>query len=83
MILKEWQLFVKRILRKDVSVRAQNYLHEPSLWNSVCIKPANVVTWNVYFFFALLIISMVEMVLAVLQIINGFFGCVCGSCEKK
>ncbi|KAJ7324956.1 hypothetical protein JRQ81_017976 [Phrynocephalus forsythii] len=63
--------------------RIKNYLYEPTLWKSVCIEPQNVVAWNVYFFSALLIISVVEMVLSVLQIINGFFGCVCGFCEKK
>ncbi|XP_044288880.1 transmembrane 4 L6 family member 19 [Varanus komodoensis] len=62
---------------------SQNYLYEPSLWNSVCIEPSNIVSWNVYFFSALLIISMVEMVLAALQIISAFFGCICGLCEKK
>nr|XP_056706309.1 transmembrane 4 L6 family member 19 [Euleptes europaea] len=67
----------------DLNSRTQNYLYDPSLWNSVCIEPRNVVAWNVYFFFALLIINMVEMVLAALQIINGFFGCICGFCDKK
>uniref|UniRef100_A0A670JF36 Transmembrane 4 L six family member 19 n=1 Tax=Podarcis muralis TaxID=64176 RepID=A0A670JF36_PODMU len=63
--------------------QTRNYLYDPPLWNKVCIEPRNIVSWNVYFFSALLIISTVEMVLAVLQIINGFFGCFCGSCEKK
>uniref|UniRef100_A0A2D4JEX4 Transmembrane 4 L6 family member 19 n=2 Tax=Elapidae TaxID=8602 RepID=A0A2D4JEX4_MICLE len=62
---------------------AQNYLYDPSLWNSVCIKPQNIVGWNVYFFSSLLVISTVEMILAALQIINGCFGCVCGLCEQK
>ncbi|XP_042312274.1 transmembrane 4 L6 family member 19 [Sceloporus undulatus] len=62
---------------------AQNYLYNPSLWNSVCIEPQNVVGWNVYFFSALLIINMVEMVLSAILILNSFFGCVCGLCEKK
>uniref|UniRef100_A0A670XTF3 Transmembrane 4 L six family member 19 n=1 Tax=Pseudonaja textilis TaxID=8673 RepID=A0A670XTF3_PSETE len=60
-----------------------NYLYDPSLWNSVCIKPQNIVGWNVYFFSSLLVISTVEMILAALQIINGCFGCVCGLCEQK
>ncbi|XP_070802374.1 transmembrane 4 L6 family member 19 [Pituophis catenifer annectens] len=64
-------------------IKVQNYLYDPSLWNSVCIKPQNIVGWNVYFFSSLLVISMVEMILAVLQIINGCFGCVCGLCEQK
>ncbi|ETE63375.1 Transmembrane 4 L6 family member 19, partial [Ophiophagus hannah] len=63
--------------------QAQNYLYDPSLWNSVCIKPQNIVGWNVYFFSSLLVISTVEMILAALQIINGCFGCVCGLCEQK
>uniref|UniRef100_A0A8C4YQM2 Transmembrane 4 L six family member 19 n=1 Tax=Gopherus evgoodei TaxID=1825980 RepID=A0A8C4YQM2_9SAUR len=67
----------------SLSSRAQNYLYDPSLWNSVCIEPPNVVAWNIYFFSVLLVISVVEMVLASLQVINGFFGCLCGLCEGK
>uniref|UniRef100_A0A8C3XJN2 Transmembrane 4 L6 family member 19 n=1 Tax=Chelydra serpentina TaxID=8475 RepID=A0A8C3XJN2_CHESE len=67
----------------SLSLRAQNYLYDQSLWNSVCIEPRNVVAWNIYFFSVLLVISVVEMVLASLQIINGFFGCLCGLCEGK
>ncbi|XP_075793305.1 transmembrane 4 L6 family member 19 isoform X2 [Pelodiscus sinensis] len=62
---------------------AQNYLYEPSLWTSVCIEPPNVVAWNVSFFSALLLVSAAEMVLASLQILNSFFGCLCGLCEGK
>ncbi|EMP28646.1 Transmembrane 4 L6 family member 1 [Chelonia mydas] len=72
-----------RTCRNSLSLRAQNYLYDQSLWNSVCIEPPNVVAWNIYFFSVLLVISVVEMVLASLQIINGFFGCLCGLCEGK
>uniref|UniRef100_A0A8C8R5R1 T4S1 protein n=1 Tax=Pelusios castaneus TaxID=367368 RepID=A0A8C8R5R1_9SAUR len=64
-----------------VNLENQNYLYDQSLWNSVCLEPPNIVSWNVYFFSVLLVISVFEMVLASLQIINGFFGCLCGLCE--
>uniref|UniRef100_A0A8C8VDR3 Transmembrane 4 L6 family member 19 n=1 Tax=Pelusios castaneus TaxID=367368 RepID=A0A8C8VDR3_9SAUR len=60
-----------------------NYLYDQSLWNSVCLEPPNIVSWNVYFFSVLLVISVFEMVLASLQIINGFFGCLCGLCQAQ
>lgn len=76
-------VFVLSLSHQSLSLRAQNYLYDQSLWNSVCIEPPNVVAWNIYFFSVLLVISVVEMVLASLQIINGFFGCLCGLCEGK
>ncbi|XP_061490407.1 transmembrane 4 L6 family member 19 [Rhineura floridana] len=81
--MKQWGYPFLKVDNQASNIKTQNYLYDPSVWNSVCIEPQNVVSWNVYFFSALLIISTVEMVLAALQIINGFFGCVCGLCEKK
>ncbi|XP_008104548.1 transmembrane 4 L6 family member 19 [Anolis carolinensis] len=66
-----------------IDTGAKNYLYDPSLWKSVCIEPQNIVAWNVYFFSALLIISVVEMILAALLILNSCFGCFCGFSKKK
>ncbi|XP_030432437.1 transmembrane 4 L6 family member 19 isoform X1 [Gopherus evgoodei] len=79
----QWDYPFVNMENQAFHTRAQNYLYDPSLWNSVCIEPPNVVAWNIYFFSVLLVISVVEMVLASLQVINGFFGCLCGLCEGK
>nr|XP_032662047.1 transmembrane 4 L6 family member 19 isoform X2 [Chelonoidis abingdonii] len=79
----QWDYPFVNMENQAFHTRAQNYLYDPSLWNSVCIEPPNVVAWNIYLFSVLLVISVVEMVLASLQVINGFFGCLCGLCEGK
>ncbi|XP_033004001.1 transmembrane 4 L6 family member 19 [Lacerta agilis] len=81
--MTQWDYPFLQTHSQSSNIRTRNYLYDPPLWNKVCIEPRNIVSWNVYFFSALLIISTVEMILAVLQIINGFFGCFCGLCEKK
>ncbi|NXA88336.1 T4S1 protein, partial [Melanocharis versteri] len=63
-------------------VRAENYLHNRRTW-SICLEPEGIVTWHVVLFSLLLLISVAEMVLAVLQILNGCLGCLCGFCEGK
>lgn len=40
-------------------------------------------SWHVVLFSLLLLISVAEMVLALLQILNGCLGCLCGFCEGK
>nr|XP_033813696.1 transmembrane 4 L6 family member 19 [Geotrypetes seraphini] len=60
-----------------------NYLEDRSLWDSVCIEPSGVVVWNIHFFSILLVISTLEIFLSLIQIINGFFGCLCGLCDEK
>ncbi|NXH40504.1 T4S1 protein, partial [Dicaeum eximium] len=65
-----------------LSHRAQNYLYNGRTW-SICLEPEGIVTWHVVLFSLLLLISVAEMVLALLQILNGCLGCLCGSCEGK
>ncbi|XP_059711054.1 transmembrane 4 L6 family member 19 [Haemorhous mexicanus] len=62
--------------------RAENYLYNRSTW-STCLEPEGIVTWHVGLFSLLLLISAAEMVLALLQILNGCLGCLCGSCDGK
>ncbi|XP_074859910.1 transmembrane 4 L6 family member 19 isoform X2 [Carettochelys insculpta] len=75
---QQWGYPFVNVKPEDSYTRTRNYLYDQSLWTSICIEPPNVVTWHVVFFSVLLVISVVEMVLASLQIINGFFGCLCG-----
>ncbi|NXQ41330.1 T4S1 protein, partial [Catharus fuscescens] len=62
--------------------RADNYLYNQRTW-SICLEPEGIVSWHVVLFSLLLLISVAEMVLALLQILNGFLGCFCGFCEGK
>lgn len=65
-----------------LSLRADNYLYNQRTW-SICLEPEGIVSWHVVLFSLLLLISVAEMVLALLQILNGFLGCFCGFCEGK
>ncbi|XP_057236978.1 transmembrane 4 L6 family member 19 [Malurus melanocephalus] len=62
--------------------RVENYLYNQRAW-SICLEPEGIVTWHVSLFALLLLISVAEMLLALLQIVNGCLGCLCGFCEGK
>ncbi|NXY36874.1 T4S1 protein, partial [Pomatorhinus ruficollis] len=62
--------------------RVENYLYNRRTW-SICLEPEGIVTWHVVLFSLLLLLSVAEMVLALLQILNGCLGCLCGFCEGK
>ncbi|XP_063264815.1 transmembrane 4 L6 family member 19 isoform X2 [Prinia subflava] len=62
--------------------RAENYLYNRRAW-SVCLEPQGIVAWHVVLFSLLLLLSVAEMVLALLQILNGCLGCLCGLCQGK
>ncbi|XP_075999813.1 transmembrane 4 L6 family member 5 [Genypterus blacodes] len=61
---------------------ATGYLTETDLWD-VCIIPENVVEFNVALFSTLLVAAGLELVLCLIQMINGLFGCLCGTCSGK
>ncbi|XP_069583721.1 transmembrane 4 L6 family member 1 [Ranitomeya imitator] len=56
-----------------------NYLADHSTW-SQCTEPTNVVVWNVTLFSILLGLSGIEVILCVIQVINGLIGGICGAC---
>lgn len=58
------------------------YLTDHSLWRE-CIEPKNVVQFNIGLFGTLMATSGLQALLCVIQMINGFFGCLCGTCNKK
>ncbi|NXQ33698.1 T4S1 protein, partial [Alaudala cheleensis] len=62
--------------------RAESYLYNRRAW-SICLEPEGIVTWHVVLFSLLLLLSGAEMVLALLQILNGCLGCLCGFCDGK
>ncbi|KAM5163887.1 transmembrane 4 L6 family member 1 [Mantella aurantiaca] len=61
-----------------------NYLSDHSTW-SQCINPPKVVVWNVTLFSILLGLSGIQIILCLIQIINGLIGGICGACccEQK
>ncbi|XP_067827949.1 transmembrane 4 L6 family member 1-like isoform X2 [Heptranchias perlo] len=60
----------------------QSYLFYPETW-SKCTNPANVVLFNVVLFSLLIAFSTIELILCTLQMVNGLFGCLCGTCGKR
>ncbi|XP_075057996.1 transmembrane 4 L6 family member 1 [Mixophyes fleayi] len=55
------------------------YLRDHSTW-SQCVEPNNVVVWNVTLFSILLGLSAIQIILCLIQIINGLIGGICGAC---
>jgi len=62
--------------------RNETYLTDKDMW-AWCIVPENVVEFNVALFSTLLVAAIVELVLCLIQMINGLFGCICGTCSGK
>ncbi|XP_040907797.1 transmembrane 4 L6 family member 5-like [Toxotes jaculatrix] len=58
------------------------YLTNHKSWQE-CSEPKNVVQFNIGLFTTLLATSIVQMLLCAIQMINGFFGCLLGTCNKK
>ncbi|XP_056298933.1 transmembrane 4 L6 family member 5 [Pseudoliparis swirei] len=59
-----------------------SYLSDKDQW-TWCILPKNVVEFNVGLFSTLLVAACVELVFCLIQMINGLFGCICGTCGKE
>ncbi|XP_029457570.1 transmembrane 4 L6 family member 1-like [Rhinatrema bivittatum] len=64
------------------STMVESYLFNQTSW-SICKEPENVVIWNIVLFSILLGIGIVEATLCLIQVINGLFGCLCGTCMRK
>ncbi|KAM9224708.1 transmembrane 4 L6 family member 19 [Dugong dugon] len=63
-------------------LRNRNYLHDRSLWNSVCLEPSKAVVWHVSFFSILLCIGLLQILLVAIHFINSFLGLFCSLCEE-
>jgi len=59
-----------------------SYLGDRDIW-TWCIIPENVVEFNVALFSTLLAAAGLELVLCGIQMVNGLFGCLCGTCGSK
>uniref|UniRef100_A0A8C1B0N4 Transmembrane 4 L six family member 21b n=1 Tax=Cyprinus carpio carpio TaxID=630221 RepID=A0A8C1B0N4_CYPCA len=50
------------------------------LWRAT---PENIVVFNIGLFSALLVAACLELLLCGFQVLNGLFGCICGTCNHK
>lgn len=57
-----------------------DYLNNQTLW-SHCLKPQDVIPWNLTLFSILLVIGGIQMVLCAIQVVNGLLGTLCGDCQ--
>ncbi|XP_041808155.1 transmembrane 4 L6 family member 1 [Chelmon rostratus] len=60
----------------------QNYLTDDKWWK-LCTEPENIVQFNIGLFATLLATSSLQIILCAIQMINGLFGCLCGTCIDK
>ncbi|XP_038002365.1 transmembrane 4 L6 family member 19 [Motacilla alba alba] len=77
-----WGYPFRDAIEQGPDAGAESYLYNRRAW-SVCLEPEGIVAWHVVLFSLLLLISAAEMVLALLQILNGCLGCLCGFCDGK
>ncbi|KAK6323417.1 transmembrane 4 L6 family member 4 isoform X1 [Coregonus clupeaformis] len=59
-----------------------SYLGDSDLW-AKCKEPKGVVEFNLGLFATLLVVACLELVLCGIQMVNGLFGCICGTCVGK
>lgn len=62
--------------------KSNSYLNNQNTWFT-CTAPDNVVEFNVALFGTLVAVSSLEVILCSIQMINGLFGCLCGTCKSK
>uniref|UniRef100_A0A674IMV4 Transmembrane 4 L six family member 5 n=1 Tax=Terrapene triunguis TaxID=2587831 RepID=A0A674IMV4_9SAUR len=60
----------------------EDYLFNTSAWDA-CVNPPGVVRFNVILFSLVLAAALLELLLCGVQVLNGLFGCLCGTCNKK
>ncbi|XP_038159087.1 transmembrane 4 L6 family member 5 [Cyprinodon tularosa] len=58
------------------------YLDNKNVWD-LCELPKHVVQFNLGLFCTLLAVSCLEIILCGIQMVNGLFGCCCGTCSGK
>ncbi|XP_078056987.1 transmembrane 4 L6 family member 5 [Mustelus asterias] len=69
-------------LNLNFSDSEDHYLSNSKIWD-LCKKPQDVVLFNMVLFILLICFSVIELVLCLVQMVNGFFGCICGTCGKR
>ncbi|XP_063302069.1 transmembrane 4 L6 family member 4-like [Pelobates fuscus] len=59
-----------------------NYLSNTTAWDE-CLSPKDVVVFNLSLFSIAVVASGIELILCTIQMFNGLFGCICGTCRNK
>ncbi|XP_041863543.1 transmembrane 4 L6 family member 1-like isoform X1 [Melanotaenia boesemani] len=59
-----------------------SYLNDYKTW-ALCEEPTNVVQFNMGLFLALMVTSCLQGLLCASQMINGLFGCLCGTSNEE
>uniref|UniRef100_A0A672GGU5 Transmembrane 4 L6 family member 1-like n=1 Tax=Salarias fasciatus TaxID=181472 RepID=A0A672GGU5_SALFA len=59
-----------------------SYLTDQSQW-ALCFEPKDVVQFNLALFSTLLVAAGLQIILCSIQMVNGLFGCICGTCSGK
>ncbi|XP_041864231.1 transmembrane 4 L6 family member 4 [Melanotaenia boesemani] len=60
----------------------KSYLTDSSVWWQ-CTAPEKIVEFHIGLFSTLLVTSCLQLILCASQMINGLFGCLCGTCTNK
>uniref|UniRef100_A0A3Q3A367 Transmembrane 4 L six family member 21a n=1 Tax=Kryptolebias marmoratus TaxID=37003 RepID=A0A3Q3A367_KRYMA len=58
-----------------------SYLTDSSMW--WCTEPKDMVQFHIGLFGTLLATSSLQVILCAAQMVNGLFGCLCGTCNKN
>ena len=66
----------------SVSASEPSYLTDSSVWWK-CPDPKDMVQFHIGLFSTLLATSGLQLILCATQMINGLFGCLCGTCIEK
>ncbi|KAM3930975.1 transmembrane 4 L6 family member 19 [Leptodactylus fuscus] len=56
---------------------------ETSSWSSDCIEPPHIEAWHSSFFILLSLCNILQISLCLSQMVNAFFGVLCGHCDQK
>ncbi|XP_068130163.1 transmembrane 4 L6 family member 5-like [Hyperolius riggenbachi] len=59
-----------------------SYLFNRDMWDT-CVYPVNVVEFNIILFSIMLASSGISLILCAIQMLNGLFGCLCGTCREE
>ncbi|XP_053318868.1 transmembrane 4 L6 family member 5-like [Spea bombifrons] len=76
----EWAIPFK--MEKEFVDLDSSYLYNRVSWTR-CVEPTGVVEFNVILFSTIVAASAIQVVLCLSQMINGLFGCICGTCRNK
>ncbi|XP_063786995.1 transmembrane 4 L6 family member 5-like isoform X1 [Pseudophryne corroboree] len=69
-------------LESEYTSLDRSYLFQREFWLR-CMMPVGVVEFNVILFSTIMAASALQVVLCLIQVINGVFGCLCGTCQEK